>query len=112
MQSAAESKQATAGARHLHETVTIHPQAAVIPATKPLAGGHGRCQAPLRERDDSSPAGSAYGAEIRIVAPGRSQRRVRRRSGRGSETQPFVAWPVASCRKIAEPWPGTAGPRL
>ncbi len=46
---------------------------------------------------------------IEIVAPGRSQRRVRRRSGRGSETQPFVACPVSSCRNIAEPRPGTVG---
>ena len=47
-----------------------------------------------------------------IVAPGRSQRRTRRSSGRGSETQPFVAAPVESCRKIAEPRPGTTGPVL
>ncbi len=46
---------------------------------------------------------------IAIEAPGRSRRRSRSSSGRGSEMQPFVARPVSSCRKIPLPRPGTAG---
>ena len=44
-----------------------------------------------------------------IVAPGRSQRKTLSNSGRGKLIQPFVALPLSSCRKIAEPRPGTAG---
>jgi len=41
-----------------------------------------------------------------IVAPGLSQRTRRTSSARGSDTQPFVAWPVSTWRNIAEPRPG------
>ena len=46
---------------------------------------------------------------IEIVAPGRSRRNNCTSSVRGSDTQPLVGWPRSSCRKIADPRPGTAG---
>ncbi len=48
-------------------------------------------------------------AEMLIVAPGRSRRSRPISLGRGRLMQPFVAWPRSSCRKIAEPRPGTGG---
>ncbi len=42
------------GARHGYESVTIPPPERRIPGRQAFAAGHVRCQARLRERDDSS----------------------------------------------------------
>src|SRR4051794_11643016 len=53
-----------------------------------------------------------YRARIKIVAPGLRRRRTETSCVRGSDTQPFVARPVSTWRKIADPRPGTTGAAL
>src|SRR6185437_6823053 len=46
---------------------------------------------------------------MRIIAPGRNQRSVRRSSGSGRLMQPAVGRAALTCRKIADPRPRTIG---